>query len=283
MPETNGRLSLQFDYDASHARTVLELKEQRQPLKVVRAFDSGDSAVLVHVHNLSGGVLAGDRLSLEINVGPRAEAQVTSTGAMRLYRARPQSQPAECSTTVNVREGALLEYLPDPLIPFGGARYEQRTTVALEPGAGLFWWETVAPGREARGEIFSYDDLRLGFELHAGGTPLVIERNWLDPVARPLNSRARLGRYRYFSSFYICRAETSADTWRALEKQLADLVQRLTSPVIIWGLGRLPAHGFVVRALSLRGREIASGLFDFWRVAKLALYGRVAVIPRKIY
>ncbi|HKW96934.1 MAG TPA: urease accessory protein UreD [Bryobacteraceae bacterium] len=283
MPETNGRLGLQFDYDASRARTVLHLKEQRQPLKVVRAFDSGDGAVLVHVHNLSGGVLAGDRLSLEIDVGPRAEAQVTSTGATRLYRARSQAQPAECSTTVRVSEGALLEFLPDALIPFAGARYRQQTTIDLKGDAGLFWWEMVAPGREARGELFSYDALRLGFELRAFGMPIAAERNLLDPLARPLTSAARLGQFRYFSSFYICRAGRTPETWRTLETQLANLVQTLTSPVIIWGLGRLPAHGFVVRALSLRGREIASGLVEFWRVAKLALYGRVAVIPRKIY
>jgi hypothetical protein len=33
----------------------------------------------------------------------------------------------------------------------------------------------------------------------------------------------------------------------------------------------------------LNGREIASGLVAFWRLAKQLLYGRDAVIPRKIY
>ena len=283
MRPTDGRLSLQFLYDARAARTELNLLEQRQPLKVVRAFHLEGGAALIHMHNLSGGVLAGDRLSVELDVGPGARAQITSTGATRLYRTHPNTAPAELTTHARAREGALLEYLPDPLIPFAGSRYRQHTVVSLENDAGLFWWETVAPGREARAELFSYHHLHLSFELRVGGIPVAIERGDLDPEARPLQSAARLGPYRYFSSFFICRAGTSATVLRALEKQLAEVAGQLSSPVIIWGLGRLPAHGLVVRALSRNGRDIAEGLVTFWRVAKLALYGEVAVIPRKIY
>lgn len=281
--DTNGRLALEFAFDNSTSRTVLRINEQRQPLKVVRAFDLEAGAALVHIHNLSGGVLAGDRLSLDLTVGPRASAQVTSTGATRVYRSRPRARPAEFSSRVRICRDALLEYLPDPLIPFAGCSYAQRTEIELDGGAGLFWWETVAPGREARGEVFSYDALRLSFQLQAAGVPIAIERNDLDPCARALSSLARLGPYRYFSSFYICRAGADGNVWRRLETSLREIAQQLSSPVIIWGLSTLPAHGIVVRALSLNGREIASGLVAFWRVAKQMLYGRDAVIPRKIY
>jgi urease accessory protein len=283
MGRTDGRLSLQFAYDAQTARTQLNVVEQRQPLKVVRAFTLGGGAALVHVHNLSGGVLAGDRLSLELEIGARARAQVTSTGATRLYRSRPQAAPAEFLNRIHVAEHALLEYLPDPLIPFAGSRYRQHTVMDLQDGAGLFWWETVAPGREARGEVFSYDHLHLSFELRVAGIPIAIDHSDLAPEARPLQSPVRLGSYRYFSSFYICSAGAAEPTWRALEKELLGLAGKLSTAVIIWGLGRLPTHGLVVRALSRNGRDIAEGLVAFWRVAKLALYGEVAVIPRKIY
>ena len=283
MRPTDGRLSLRFEYDVRSGRTQLDLREQRQPLKVVRAFHLPGGTALVHMHNLSGGVLAGDRLSIELDVGPGARAQVTSTGATRLYRSRCQAAPAELATQVRAREGALLEYLPDPLIPFAGSRYRQRTIVDLEPDAGLFWWETVAPGREARGEVFSYQNLDLNFELRVSGALVAIDRGDLDPIARPLQSTVRLGPFRYFSTFYVCRAGASESALRVLEKQLAEVAGQLSSPVIIWGLGRLPAHGLVVRALSRNGRDIAEGLVTFWRVAKQALYGEVAVIPRKIY
>ena len=283
MTRSDGRLSLRFEYDTHLARTRLHVIEQRQPLKVVRAFELDDGGSLVHLHNLSGGVLAGDRLSLDLRVDAQARAQVTSTSATRLYRSSVEARPAHFTTRVQVEDGALLEYLPDPLIPFAGSRFTQHTSVNLSPGAGLFWWDTVAPGREARGEIFSYDALTLSFDLRVAGMPVAIDHNDLHPASRSLRSTARLGPYLYFSSFYVCHAGAGEHTWRGLEKQLLDLARQLESPVIIWGLTRLAAHGLVVRALSRNGRDIARGLLAFWRVAKQALYGQDAVIPRKIY
>ncbi len=283
MAENHGLLSLRFAYDSEVARTRLHVLEQRQPLKVVRAFELPGGAALIHLHNLSGGVLAGDKLSLEVAVDANARAQITSTGATRIYKSLAEAHPAELMARAEVRENALLEYLPDPLIPFSHAKCSQNTAVHLSDGAGLFWWETLAPGREARGEVFSYDMLQLGFELRVSGVPIVTERGSLNPALRPLTSSARFGPYRYLSTFYICRAGMAETTWLDLEKQLAVLAIQATSPVIIWGLTRLPAHGLVVRALSQNGRDITRGLMAFWRVAKQALYGQEALVPRKIY
>ena len=283
MPHPDGRLSLEFRYSAPAERTSLHVAEQRQPLKVVRAFQQEGGAALAHIHNLSGGILGGDRLSLDMEVGQGARAQVTSTGATRLYRSRSGTAAAEFTARAIIRTGALLEYLPDPLIPFADSRFHQDTVIRLEDDAGLFWWETVAPGREAHGEMFSYNALRLRFDLRAEGIPIALEYSHLDPSERPLTSPARMGPYRYFSSFYVCRVGIGESTWRGLEKQLRELAGKLSSAVIIWGLGRLPAHGLVVRALSQNGRDIPGGLISFWRVAKQALYGQDAVIPRKIY
>ena len=283
MSRTDGRLSLQFDYDPTALRTRLQVLDQRQPLKVVRAFELDCGGALVHLHNLSGGVLAGDKLSLDVAVGAGATAQITSTSATRIYRSRPEACAAESVTRIRLRENALLEYLPDPLIPFAGAKYSQHTEVDLSDGAGLFWWETLAPGREARGEVFSYETVRLSVALRVAGIPVATENGGLNPALRPLTSPARLGPYRYLSTFYICRAGLDDSTWITVEKQLLDLAGPMSSPVIIWGLTRLPAHGLVVRALSQNGRDIARGLIGFWRVAKQALYGQEAVVPRKIY
>ncbi|MBI3472530.1 MAG: urease accessory protein UreD, partial [Candidatus Solibacter usitatus] len=151
-----GRLQLRFDRDRAGGRTVLAACEQQPPLRVVRAFPTADGGALVHLHNLSGGVLGGDQLRLSVRVGPGSAAQITSTGATRVYRSRQGSPVSVQSTAMVVEEEGLLEYLPDPLIPFAGSRYRQETRIDLAHGAGLFWWETIAPGREARGEIFEY-------------------------------------------------------------------------------------------------------------------------------
>lgn len=279
----HGLLRLRFERPEGTARTTLSSCEQRPPLQVVRSFPSGESAALAHLHNLSGGVLGGDRLELSVEVCDGARAQLTSTGATRLYRCRAGAHAAVQRQSFRVGRGALLEYLPDELIPFAGARYRQDTFIELAEGAGLFWWETVAPGRAARGEVFEYDSLHLRLDLTARGLPLARERVALVPALRPLQSPARLGPYLYFATFYVCRVGLHASRWIELEAELAELARSLsTKGSTLWGVSTLPAHGLVVRALSVNGRGVTRGLFDFWRASKSALYGEAAVPPRKV-
>src|SRR5258708_12705979 len=123
------------------------VREQRPPLQVIRAFPVSTGGALVHIHNISGGVLGGDRLSLEVEVEPGAHAQLTSTGATRLYRSRPGVPAAQQTGTITVRKGALLEYLPDPLIPFAGSCYHHHMHKELDTGATPSSWKPVPPLR----------------------------------------------------------------------------------------------------------------------------------------
>lgn len=279
-----GRLCLRFEHQPELGRTALVSCTQQAPLRIVRAFPTADGAALVHLHNVSGGVLGGDRLELDVQVGASARVQLTTTGATRLYRSRAGLPPATQRTSIRVEADGLLEYVPDPLIPFAGSRYCQDTRIELAPGAGLFWWETVAPGRDARGEMFAYDLLQITLELTAAGRLVALERMRLEPALRPLSSPARLGPYRYFASLYICRADLDAARWVALEAQLSEEAQRRSrSGMEVWGVSALPAHGLVVRGLSRSGPAIASGLPAFRREARRELYGQVPALPRKLY
>ena len=178
----------------------------------------------------------------------------------------------------------MLEYLPDPLIPFAGSRYHQHTHIDLAPDAGLFWWETIAPGREARREVFDYKQLQLEAQITSQGRPLAIECMKIEPQQRTPSSLTRLGPYLYFCSFYICKVGLEPDRWLQMEQQLSTLAQELSQPEEIhWGVSTLVAHGLVIRAVSRQGRGIATGLQAFWREAKFALYGQEAIPPRKIY
>ena len=251
---------------------------------MIRAFPIDAGGALVHLHNISGGVLGGDALSLAVKVEDGAYAQLTSTSATRLYRSRVDKALAIQTNTLTIEQNGLLEYLPDPLIPFAGARYQQNTSIELAQNAGLFWWETVAPGRLAKGECFEYDVLEMSLKISVQGKPIALEHLKLEPASRPLSSLARLGPYRYFCSFYICKNGVDAKVWQDLEKLLCEVAQQLSSPdEISWGVSTLVAHGVVVRAVSKEGRAIATGLPAFWKAAKLALYEREATLPRKVY
>lgn len=282
------RLALAFEHTPGDSRTRMRPLHQEMPQRVVRAFAGADGMAVTHLHNLSGGVLGGDQLQLEVNVGPQAQAQLTTTGATRVYRHRPGPDASQ-QTILRVGRDGLLEYLPDPLIPFAGARYQQQVAIELAEGAGLFYWEMVTPGREASGEIFAYERVGLALELCAGGELVALERMELEPALRPLTSPLRWGHYRYMATLYVCRVGVAASEWSALENELAAVAQAYTTPNVtcsnatVWGVSTLIAHGLVVRGLGISGRQLLAGLTEFWSAAKQRLYGRAAHMPRKLY
>jgi urease accessory protein len=278
----SARLHLAFDLNAREA-TILRVRAQEPPWRVIRGFDAASGERLAHVHNVSGGILDTDSLEWHVEVGPRAQAQITSTGATRVHRSRSQDRIARQSADVKIGEGGYLEYLPDQLIPFAGCRFEQSTRIELGLGASLIWWEIVAPGREASGEVFRYESLASSFELAVAGEPIAIE-NWkILPLSQSLESLVRLGSFRYFATCYVCRAGEPARYWRALEAELQALADRTTSPDVLWGVTSLRAHGLVIRGVAVSGRSLTQSLVELWRASKWSLCGRVATLPRKVH
>jgi urease accessory protein len=275
-------LHLSFETNAAGA-TILRVKQQQPPWRVVRGFQAASGELLAHVHNLSGGILDTDSLDWRIDVAPGAQAQVTSTGATRVYRSRTPASIASQRAALTVGENAYLEYLPDQLIPFAGSRFDQSMRVNLAPGASLILWDRIAPGREASGELFRYESLHSTFELVADAEPIAIERWNIVPLLRRADAVPRLGQFRHFASCYICRAGEPAAYWREFESAMQEIADRLSGPEVLWGITSLRAHGLVIRGVAVSGRFLAGGLVDIWKAAKWSLCGRVATLPRKIH
>lgn len=279
-----GKLQLNICAPGAGQLARLAVQAQTPPLRVVRAFAAADGTAVAHLHNLSGGVLGGDSLRLEATIEPGARAQITSTGATRVYRHRAGLPDATQVTKLRVQAGAILEYLPDPLIPYARSRYRQETTIDLENDAGLFYWEMVAPGRMAHGELFALESLTLNLDIHADGRLIALERFQLEPAERSPGALARLGGYRYMATLYACRVGAPVAIWQALEERLDQLARSLSlTGETLWGASALAAHGVVVRGLGMNSRQLSAGLVQFWQLAKCDLYQARALLPRKIY
>ena len=265
-------------------RTVVDTVAQTPPLRMVRAFAQADGSALIHLHNVSGGVLGGDKLCVSVAVGTDARIQVTTTGATRVYRHRPGLPDALQQTAFTIGTGGLLEYLPDPLIPYAGARYRQMMRCDLTGDGGLFAWDVITPGREASGERFAYARLALESIVTVDRVPVSWEKVTLPPAQGRLTGPTALGDYRSFATLLMCRGGQSPAAWLSLEKRLAALADELTiERQVVWGASTLAADGVVVRGLAHDARQLSASLPAFWRAGKQALYALDAILPRKIY
>lgn len=277
---TPSRLKLSFAREGDCTRMLV--LEQEPPWRAVRAFRNARDEALVHLHNVSGGVLGGDSLDLSIDAALSSRVQVTSVGATRIYRRRRDRPAASLCTAIRIGDGALLEYVPDAIIPFAGSRFSQSTSVSLARNAGFIGWETIAAGRIASGEVFAFDFFYSECMIRSETRPLALERYRLIPADRDPRSPARWGRFRYTTTLYVCHTGVPQQRWRDLEWRLNELAMNRNSASERWGVSTLVANGLVVRGLAVEAHEIAAGLNTFWTHSKQEIWSEPAIPPRKI-
>lgn len=137
-------------------------------------------ALVINLVSPTAGLFDGDEVDLSLTVEPGARAVLTTPSACRIHSSR-SGQPAVLRQQIDVRAGGFAEYFPELLIPHRGARYRQETTLRVEPGGTLLFFEWLAPGRVAHGESFAYHQLNWHTDLWVGATLTARERYALRP------------------------------------------------------------------------------------------------------
>jgi urease accessory protein len=123
---------------------------QHDPLRVLfPAPEPGDIPLAVLL-TTSGGLVAGDRLTISARLAEAATAQVTAAAAEKIYRSTGAT--TSIAQHLSVGEGGWLEYLPPETILFDGARLRRATRIELAPGAGFLGGGILVFGRHAHGE-----------------------------------------------------------------------------------------------------------------------------------
>jgi len=148
-------------------KTRLAHLYEKAPLRVLfPSPEEGDAALAVLV-TTSGGLVAGDRIDIEVAAGVGAVAHVTGSAAEKIYRSTGATTLVEQRLAADA--GAWLEFLPPETILFDHARLRRETRVELAAGAGFLGGGIIVFGRIAMGERFSAGLLHEGWQVHRNG------------------------------------------------------------------------------------------------------------------
>ena len=229
------------------------LKEQsfRAPFHLSKPHvDAG--ALVVNIVNPTAGMFDGDELDLDVRVEPDTHLVLTTPSAARVFRSRSGGAAVMTQKFV-VGQGSLLEFMPEPFIPHAGSVYEQRTELRVEPGGGLLFFEWLAPGRVASGEVFGYSKITWSTDVWHGATLSVRERYRLSPDDHSLVPLRRLHESSHYLGCFIAGGlEFPAEKVEALQTGHSYL-----------GWSALPCGGWAVKALcadALTTRKLMSSL-----------------------
>ncbi|MEK9969509.1 MAG: urease accessory protein UreD [Ferrovibrio sp.] len=153
-------------YQSDPCRALLPAPDPGEPL----------TAVLI---TTAGGLTGGDRLRLAVSVDAGATALCTPQAAEKIYRS-PDDSAAAIDLALEVGPAAALEWLPQEMILFDGARLERRISVSLAADARLLAGDITVFGRVARGERYRAGRLMDRWQLRRGGKLVWTDATRLD-------------------------------------------------------------------------------------------------------
>ncbi len=214
---------LELDFERRQQATVLARRSHTGPLCIQRPlYPEGAGVCHAIVLHPPGGIAGGDELELEINVGERAHALLTTPGATKWYRS--DAFPARQTLALKVEAGAVAEWLPQESIVFDGAHAEMTNRIELARGAAFVGWDVLCLGRSARGESFGRGRLHMHTELRREGRPLWLERAAIAGGSRVLNAAAGLAGHGVTGTLLAASDALGAEhlkTCRAIEAKQA--------------------------------------------------------------
>jgi urease accessory protein len=177
--------SLDLEFAARGARTILARRASVGPLVVQRPFYPEGGVAHVYLVHPPGGVVGGDRLQLNVVAKDGAHALLTTPAATKFYRSdgRVARQRQEITA-----DAANVEWLPQETIVFPDARASIATCVRLGERARFIGWEVACYGRPASALPFGAGQVRQDFEVWVNGAPRVLDHLRLDGAGEAMRA-----------------------------------------------------------------------------------------------
>ncbi|MGW0481157.1 urease accessory protein UreD [Nonomuraea sp. NPDC003214] len=269
---------LELAFERRGGRSELTGHYQKAPLQIMRPlyFDPARPDLpYVIVMSTGGGVLQGDRYRLDVTCGEGAGVHVTTQAATKVYRM--EQDYATQLVTITAGPGAYVEYLPDPVIPFAGSRFYQRTRVGAGAGASVVVGETMLAGRLARGERHAYTAFCNDLEAYGpDGDLLFADPLRLVPGRAPVTGPAMFGGHGVLSTLYaITPAVDAGELAGALHEAVA-------GSGLAGGASVLPnGAGAWARLLGAETPHVNATLDRLWDVTRRMITGSPAPDRRK--
>jgi len=196
----DGQLRLRFE--GHNNKTAMTESYFRTPLQVMQAIPDNAGCLAAYLLSPTGGVVQHDRYDVKITHEANTHALVTTVAATKVYR-MPQGKAIQ-HITIDVGENAILEFVPDALILFKDADFEQIVTINLQKGALCMFQDSVMGGRIAHhDEFLQFRQLNNRVNIRDENGLIVYDAMRFAPTRHDHNRLGLLDGYTCWGSAYI--------------------------------------------------------------------------------
>jgi urease accessory protein len=272
-PGKVGRLRLGFAM--RDGRSVLHDLYRVAPLLVQQALywdEAMPELPVCPIISVGGGILQGDRYTIDITVEEGACAHISTQGANRIHCM--DANYASQHQMVTVGAGGYLEYLPDFTIPYRGSRFIARSDLVVAADATLLYGEMVLAGRKHHHveERFGFDLLSMDVTVRRpGGRKLFGEKTLIEKGDPTIAFAAVMQGFGAFANILcVTPPEPATRIKERFESRFPSEAPRAAS-----GVSRLPnAAGLMLRAVGVETYDVRNEVRRFWRIVREEVRGR---------
>lgn len=262
----NGRLKIVLGVDTLSGITKIKEKESVFPLSVQKEMHYDQfQPKMTHVYMMSssGGILQGDKYTIDIILEKNALSHVTTQGATRIYKMN--SSNAIQVINVSLDDGAYLEFIPDQIIPYKDSRFYQEINFKVHDNATMIYSEIISPGRIGMGEAFDYDicDLRSTGKNHKNDLRFT-DYTKIEPKKMNLQDFGILGQKQIVATMYIL---TKTNDVEKITQTLENNIRDSTEIMIGWST-MTGENGILLRIIGNTTRDMFRLVYDITKIVR---------------
>ena len=275
-PERVGRDGfLRLRFARNGANTILAQSRFSLPLQALTPLTLADGASYLMLLNPTGGVLGGDHLLTEIVQEAGTHVCLTTPSATRIYRTA--EKPAILETMIQLGEGATLEYFPDHVIPHVGSALCQSLRIEMGRGSRAIILDSMASGRVAHGERWSFTEIDCRTEVFESGRPAYLNRTRIVPATKRPDRPGWMEEFDYMSCMGLFA--DGFTRWKEVSAALNEELKALSN--VRGGATLVSRGGCVVRLLAHSASDMTLANKKLWDVARERFAGLPPLDHRK--
>ena len=141
------------------------------PYKLLKCSYDQEGRCILPILHTAGGLVGGDLLEFEANIGINSKALLTTSSAQKVYgsvgrsKIYPKGTFSSQITNITILDNSHLEFLPQETIVFANGLYSQEFNIKISDNSSLIFTDLIRLGRSSKGESIENGVFRSKLEI----------------------------------------------------------------------------------------------------------------------
>ncbi|WP_373231756.1 urease accessory protein UreD [Cohnella sp.] len=251
-------------------RTELKSRYHTSPLKIAKTFPlnvGGNLQLAVVQMDGSPGLLEGDSYLFDWHVEEDSKLYVTNQAYTRVHPC--EAGHSKIVQRLSLEKGAVLEWIPEPIMLFRDARFVSETVIELEERSVCVLSDIFCPGRLSRGEAFRFQTYDAKVSVKYKDELIHYQRQKWEPALLPIDSAGCFGSFTHMGALSVFSDLITPEVVTKVRERIEGLTG--IPDGVSWGVARTAKYGLVVQVAGHAAWKLQRLLLKAWDSVRFEL------------